>query len=151
MILCTFRNKWFLCTGINYEKGTCGLRTGKRMSHPRDFRPLPPMGDQMLGSVPMGPDITFFPNIAFHGMQVVPQYWEFESEEPILVLMATPCTMEDVNTPYYDAIRERIGARYPAEILMADGWEQPGQGEFVKRVHVDDLEKIEGPPPEGPF
>jgi hypothetical protein len=35
--------------------------------------------------------------------------------------------------------------------LVEDGWTDEGGDGLVRYVHVDDLEKIEGPPPEGAF
>lgn len=153
MILCQYNDKWFLSTGINQEKGICWLRCGPKMPHDETFQPLPPagMGGVLYGYTDHPEEVIFYPEIYYAGMKVWPQAWDWERSEPILRCLAMPNSLEDLDSDYFRKIAKEIGATYPSEILRADGWEQIGRGEYIKYIHVDDLEKIEGPPPEGPF
>ena len=68
--------------------------------------------------------------------------WHPESSEPLLF-----CRIDD----------GKVGGQSEAEFmqrvreLQADGWTWEFREGCEKYVHVDDLEKIEGPPPEGAF
>lgn len=83
-------------------------------------------------------DITFFPEIRYRGFRVYPQGWHYESSEPLL-----KCYMDhsEISAGGWDATKERMCA------LIEDGWQWDQREGGIKYVHVDDLEKIEGPPP----
>jgi len=106
------------------------------MPHPPTFEPLPPAGAVYYGSVPLNDKIVFFPTLQYESATVYPQWWHPESEEPILfchMMQWEDCALS-------------------TEELRKEGWQiddprEPARG----YVHVDELEKIEGPPPEGPF
>lgn len=114
--------------------------------------------------------IIFYPELRFHGMRVYPEHWHGESEQPLL-----HCLLHD-NNPAVDAEsgttmgmihearesgqrerweqlgrRRETASRIVMERLLEEGWEQLEAGLFAKYLHVDELEKIEGPPPEGSF
>jgi len=151
MILCQWDGNWFLSTGINREKGICWLRCGAKMPHNETFQPLPPVGAQLYGHTDNPEDVVVYPEIYYRGCRVWPQAWFTESAEPILKCHATPDNFDDLDSEYFREIARRINAQFPSEVMMADGWYQIERGVFEKLIHVDNLEKIEGPPPEGPF
>jgi len=83
-------------------------------------------------------NVVFFPEIRYQNAKVYPEYWPTDSSEPLL-----RCRLMG-----WDA----RSAGYSNEQQEADGWKGVGSGDgATKWIHVDDLEKIEGPPPEGPF
>lgn len=96
-------------------------------------------------------EIVFYPEIYYRGCRVSPQYWQRESAEPILNCFLQP---EDIGVDLLggaaipDYVRE-----YPEfhRLVRADGWAWDAMDGGTRYIHVDDLEKIEGPPPEGPF
>ena len=100
---------------------------------------------------PSTEDITFFPEIFYHGMKIYPESWDREREEPIIRCLATPHNMDAFRSSYLQDVATRVNARYPCDVLLADGWERTGRVEYIKFLHVDDIEKVEGPPPEGAF
>ena len=82
--------------------------------------------------------VTFYLGIAYKNAKLYPERWTTESKEPLL-----RCRLMG-----WDA--QSVG--YSHEQQIADGWKGVGSGDgATKWIHVDDLEKIEGPPPEGPF
>ncbi|MDQ7013677.1 MAG: hypothetical protein Q9O74_07230 [Planctomycetota bacterium] len=118
-------------------------------------------------------DITFYPELHYWGMRVTPEHWHFTSPEPLLfcrlmdneIFLATripggPEALKravEKKDKHAEAEWRRIGEANSQTLaamrrkLLADGWEDHGMDGLVKYVHVDDLEKIEGPPPRGPF
>lgn len=85
--------------------------------------------------------ITFYPVVRYKGMRVHPIAWHPEATEPRLKVHSAWCSSD---YPPGDELAFD-------EMLKAEGWtwDQREGGEGY--VHVDDLEKIEGPPPEGGF
>lgn len=82
--------------------------------------------------------ITFYTEIRYKGAKVYPEQLEYRPKK-LLVL----CRLMG-----WDA----YSAGYSNEQLAADGWVGVGSGDGATRwILVDELEKIEGPPPEGPF
>lgn len=150
MILCHWNGQWFLSTGINQEKGICWLRCGKQMPRPHYFQPLPPIGAQWYGNTDDVAGITFYPNIYYHGLKVWPLSWMPETNEPVLRCEAMP-EQGDLDSEYFQEAVRRTGARSGEELLVADGWSHPDKFTYQKALHIDELEKFEGPPPEGPF
>jgi len=137
VILCNVGGKWFLSTGINRLEKVCWVRCSPQMPHFDGFQPLPPAGAVLYGNVPLQ-SVTFFPEMQFRGAKVNPEFWKSDSAEPIL-----QCRLMG-----WDA----HSAGYSHDEQVLDGWERVGSGDgAIKWVHVDELEKLEGPPPEGPF
>lgn len=145
------------------------------MPHPAHFRPLPPAGAVMYGDVGLNSDTTFYPGLRYRGLPVqIWNGWRPESEEPVL-----GCMLGDVNPAIeaesglthamlVEANRRRAddeqawrqvhdrwneASRKVMQRVIDDGWRQEDRGLYFKYIHVEDpdLEKIEGPPPEGPF
>jgi hypothetical protein len=90
--------------------------------------------------------IRFFPEIRYRGCKVYPVWWHRESSEPLLAVHLPPRDLDFSNffvrPPKLDDLQRA---------MEADGWQGDGREGWHKYVHVDELEKIEGPPPEGPF
>lgn len=84
--------------------------------------------------------VTFFPDIRYKGMQVSPMWWKKDSTEPLLMCMAGLTGRENSRRECLELMEE----------LRADGW-QIARDETKGYVHVDNLEKIQGPPPQGSF
>lgn len=83
-------------------------------------------------------DIMFFLDIRFRNAKVHLEYWKADTFEPVF-----QCRLMG-----FDA----YAAGYSNDEQIADGWVGVGSGEgATKWLHVDELEKIEGPPPEGAF
>ena len=91
-------------------------------------------------------DIRFFPEIRYRGCKVYPEWWHRESSEPLLAVLLLPSDLDFskffLRPPTLDDLQRA---------MEADGWQGDGREGWHKYVHVDELEKIEGPPPEGPF
>jgi len=150
MILSQFGSNWFLTSGIN-RKGRCGLRCGKNMPHDDTFQPLPPTGTQLYGYTDNAKDVVFYPKIYYRGCRVTPRHWQFESAEPILNCFLQP---EDIGA---DLLGGKPVPDYANQfsaflrLVQEDGWNWDMRDGGTKYIHVDDLEKIEGSPPEGAF
>ena len=90
--------------------------------------------------------VRFFPEIRYRGCKVYPEWWHRESSEPLLAVHLPPRDLDFskffVRPPTLDDLQRA---------MEADGWQGDGREGWHKYVHVDELEKIEGPPPEGPF
>ena len=86
--------------------------------------------------------ITFYPEVRYRGMIVHPCAWHPESTEPILKVL-TGRWLRKVSSDEAAEIMETATKEL--------GWEwdhHHGSGGYI---HVDELEKIEGPPPDGVF
>jgi hypothetical protein len=116
-------------------------------------------------------DVVFYPQVRYWGMPVYPLHWHEESSEPLLrcLLMGNEihrltsqaglgeasdraAESEADHQRWLALVEEaRTRDRELRTRLVEDGWlDRAGEG-LEKYVHVDDLEKIEGPPPEGAF
>jgi len=87
--------------------------------------------------------IAFYPNIRYKGLHAYPENWHSTSHEP-LVMCLIPSLRVFVNESK-EVVQQR------RELLVDHGFEDGGREGLKGYVHVDDLEKIEGPPPDGPF
>ena len=121
------------------------------MPAPASFQPLPPVGAVLYGSVSLNEDLNFYPEIHYQELLVQPVAWAVDTDEPILRVNASPSTMDSFTSKYFLELAARINARYPEDVMLADGWRRPDQAVYEKHFHVDELEKIEGPLPDGPF
>lgn len=111
------------------------------MPHPDSFNELPPIGAVLYGAV-SADEVRFFPKLRWKGFRVTPVYWYRDSSEPLL-----HCRME---THELGAKSEREHERL-VEDIRTQGWHWDLREGGHKYIHVDDLEKIEGPAPDGPF
>lgn len=119
------------------------------MPHSAHFHPLPPAGAVVYGEVPLDSDTVFYPELRFKGLPVTPLWWRPDSEEPILRVHTMPEHKYFVLSPYYSGPKATGEENW--QRLHDDGWEPAGKGEWERWAHVDELEKTEGPPPEGQF
>ena len=179
MILCRWHTNWFLSTGVNRDGGVIWLRAGPHMPHPEHFHPLPPAGAVLHGSVPLDSDSVFYPEVRYYGLKVYPEHWHQTSREPLLHCRImgdqiahatmTPEFLAARTALDHAAAERTVGAEDPLNIrwrelvgrakaadaelrrrLVEEGWQDDADG-LTRYVHVDELEKIEGYPPEGPF
>ncbi len=151
MILARKNTYWYIAERANPQSSGCAIRVGANMPNEGGFGPPPGVGLYLVKQLESTAGLQFFPYVYYRGCRVWPEAWDRESEEPILRCLAMPNNFEDITSDYFRKIGKGIGAIYPGDVLRADGWEQIARGEYVKFFHVDDLEKIEGPPPEGVF
>jgi hypothetical protein len=77
-------------------------------------------------------DIVFYPVVLFGGANVAPQSCKLGTCEPILLVAWQ-------------------GVGIPDDVELWDGTSHYGGNGYYRHLHVDDLKKIEGPPPEGVF
>lgn len=151
MLLARKDNFWCIALRARPESRGCALRVGLHMPHEEGFKPLPPAGVLLSKQYESTLGIRFYPEIYHQGCCVAPRSWHFTSSEPLLRCVAAPSNLSELDSKYHHDIAQRVRAKYPEDVLRADGWNQVERGVFEKFIHVDDLEKIEGPPPEGAF
>jgi hypothetical protein len=140
---------WYLSTGTNPQKQIAWLRAGAQMPHPDHFEPLPPIGSVVYGTIPLDDRLVFYPELFYHGLRVWPKFWRPDTREPILQCDAIP---EDgsLDDAYFARTVERSTSDHRGDPLLADGWQRWDKFAYDKDIHVDELDKIAGPPPIGP-
>lgn len=85
----------------------------------------------------------FYPEIRWKGRRVhVWNGWDPNSSEPML-----QCLLDLGELGAASA----SDAEVKVQELIEEGWSWNWREGGLKYIHVNDLEKIEGPPPEGPF
>lgn len=118
------------------------------MPHPESFLPLPPAGALMYGLRPFDV-MVFYPEIRYRGVRVLPYSWHPTETEPVLLVDVYPYD-RDLYARYF--LKPPKDHDEMLRALKLDGWDvYDGREGAWKYVHVDELEKIEGPPPEGAF
>lgn len=117
--------------------------------------------------------IIFYPTLHYRGLRVYPEYWHPESHEPLLhCRMMGDAITRAVQTESLpeasdhatqtgkkedaDRWRSLVAKQVAASLslrqnLVNEGWTDQGSDGLVRFVYVDELEKIEGPPPKGAF
>ena len=118
--------------------------------------------------------IAFYPELRYWDMKVYPSHWHRENAEPLLLcrlmggeLVRITTDLPSLHSAFDRAHKTGVDADHKAwsamvrdselatadlhRRLIEDGWEDHGGDGLTKYVHVDDLDKIEGPPPEGAF
>jgi hypothetical protein len=121
------------------------------MSNEGGFGPPPGAGQYLVRQVQSTEGIQIFPQLSYRGCRVSPEYWNPETSEPVLRCFLQP---EEIGpellggAPVPDYVNQ-----FPQflRLVQEDGWKWDMRDGGTKYIHVDDLEKIEGPPPEGPF
>ncbi|QOJ18146.1 MAG: hypothetical protein HRU76_11335 [Phycisphaeraceae bacterium] len=88
-------------------------------------------------------EVVFYPRLLYRGWLVTPERWHHTGAEPILLVRMG---VEEISKA--GGLKETMEARRELE---TDGWDWSRMEEGLKYVHVDQLEKVEGPPPEGAF
>lgn len=155
MILVFWNDRWFLATKARPDKQACSLTAG-------NWQELKPLGFiERQGStgkptdsnyqeriywtkfVPDMATLIFYPSLFFRDYQVIPwNGWHPTSEEPLLQCFID---LGEIHRGEPGEGEHRI------QELIDDGWQYNAREGALKYVHVDELEKAEGPPPEGAF
>lgn len=148
MILAMRDGEWFLAAFAPHIQG-CNLSSVREPIAQRDKFHLWRDLIYVQSHAPLD-GIIFYPDLFYHGLSVAPQMWHTETIEPILCCQAMP-QEGDLDDPYFvtllkDSQRDHYGNR-----LLADGWTRTDKFVYEKYIHIDDLEKAEGPPPNGSF
>ena len=145
MILCQ-RNDglWFLSHRVRAELPGVALRVGNGMPRDPSFENIPPAHAVWSGYTEALADFVFFPTLRFDGMRVFPESWASDSAEPVLRVWTSQHHFE---RPV------RTTQEYHARMaeLRAKGWAWDEREGGTRWVHVDELDKLEGPPPVGVF
>jgi hypothetical protein len=114
------------------------IAVGKRMPRPGSFVSVNTIHDGC--AVDSLDDLALFPELRYRGLKVYSEHWHPENAEPLL-----GCYMPTAALP--GEPEEIWKARKQA--LIDEGWEDGGREGLRGYVHVDRLEKTEGPPPSG--
>lgn len=143
MLLCLRHGYWYIAARYDEADPTCTLLVGPQMLREEGFRE-PPVGDQLGAGVIDLSGIRFYPRLSLDGMRVFPECWSSDSAEPVLRVWSG---QEHFERPV------RTTQEYLARIsdLRAKGWEWDEREGGTRWVHVDELDKLEGPPPVGVF
>lgn len=141
MILCRCQGNWFLTTGTDSQTGKCWVRCGPRMPHPPNFKPLPPTGAMLYGTVELNEEVRFYQRLQWQGLTISPVMWNRDSESPLLL-----CRIE---THQLRARSEQEYLRLVDDMRVL-GWSWDLHEGGHRYLHVDELEKVEGVAPTGP-
>jgi len=137
--LCQYKGVWHLVSW-DTEQRRGSLIVGKAMPRVGDYVSADNYHDGI--AIDSCQDITFFPEVYYRGVQVFPQHWHPESSEP-LVACHMPLNVRPGETAEQSRARRQT--------LLDEGWTYSAWEGLARYVHVDELQKIEGPPPEGAF
>lgn len=176
-ILCSRDAQWFLAgsSGDPRWSGAFSIRVGPGMNRAPgfDWRNEPGYSHAIVQEGRRG-EFQFFRELLFQRMRVHPEWWHFEAAEPLLhcrlrgdqitqkvgllpeILRARAAADQSGDPADHESWRQLCMAAEKAAFalraeLVNEGWkDQSGDG-LVKYLHVEELEKIEGPPPEGAF
>ncbi len=169
MLLAKRNDAWFLAAFAPHIRG-CNLSTNQKPRHSANRFHLWQGRIWVQSESPLD-SITFYPEVRYWGMVVHPEQWHPESGEPLLHCRLMGNEIHRMTDPperveaaavagrsesdrqrWLQLVEEaKARARELRTRLVDDGWlDQAGEG-LVKYVRVDDLEKIEGPPPKGAF
>jgi len=132
--------EWFLAAFAPHIRG-CNLSTAHRPTNDTDRFHLWQGQIWVWSHAPLD-GITFYPEVYYHGVQVFPQHWHPESNEP-RVACHMPLNVRPGETAEQSRARRQT--------LLDEGWAYSAWEGLARYVHVDELQKIEGPPPEGAF
>lgn len=140
MVLASRSGEWYLAAFAKHLQG-CNLSTTVRPAVNRDAFHLWQNSVWVWSNAPIA-GITFYPQLRWHGFPVTPISWAKGATEPMLRCSIGPLTQKDIPP----------GIERFTDYLRAHGWAWSVRDFMGERtVHVDELEKIEGPPPEGAF
>ena len=132
--LCRRNDYWYLVSWDHGERRG-SLIVGKPMPREGSFHHVNSYHDGM--AIADVTAITFFPEVRYQGHRAYPQWWH--REEPGMLMCLVPINVGEGPTP--PLTREEW-----AELGLT-----PRDDGYAGYIHVDDLAKIEGPPPEGVF
>jgi len=83
----------------------------------------------------------FFPTIRYRTMPCFVESWSRDSAEPLVLCRIMPSRL-----PHAGNLAGQLG--YTCQQLRDKGWQNEHDEGYTKYLHVDELEKIEGPLPE---
>ena len=86
--------------------------------------------------------ITFFPKLFYNGIRTYPWGWNPDPGEPLINCIID---QSEISGGGLQATLARM------QSLIDDGWAWDQREGGCKLLHIDELEKIEGPPPDGTF
>jgi|WetSurMetagenome_2_1015567.scaffolds.fasta_scaffold858665_1 hypothetical protein len=137
LVLAQLENEWFLAAFAPHLRG-CNLSAPRQPRHNGERFQLTARGNYLWSEAPLDA-VTFYPQLRYKGCGAAPVMWRQDSAEPVLYC--------EIGTPPAWPPQER-----DAKIaeLEGEGWKWDRR-DMIGRgyVHVDDLEKTEGPPPAG--
>ncbi len=152
MILAHYRGDWAIAYRAYYPPQPrppgCALRVRNTSVLANDDAGFEPnaFGTYWESSTRWTDELRLFPEIRYHGCKVYPYGWHTTAREPMLQIFA-----DDIDASKYFKANPLANTTDLRRALIADGWDWDAREGGFKYVHVDELEKIEGPPPEGPF
>lgn len=141
-ILCQFEGRWYLAHFGEGIRDRCSLSVGANMPRGADFIPVNNAFGRQLESLR---GVTLFPELRYSEIRVYPWHWDKEAREPMLYCLVQPDEVVKAIglNPAYDEFIDRM--------KRDENWEWDVREGGGRAFHVDELEKIEGPPPEGAF
>jgi len=167
-VLAKWQENWYLAgrSGTWSESKLFSMKVGMKMPGSHGFSPSNNYLHRVFESTN---GITFYPEVRYRGIRVYPQWWHPSSAEPLV-----QCWMQgigDAVDPGRDRIEQSLDAQRRGDFalwasiceelkqksqamraqLVSEGWKDKHIDGLEKYCHVDDLEKIEGPPPVGEF
>ena len=133
--LCRHSGFWYIAEALGPTR--CALRCGANMPGEPEFV-LAHTSTYRSRAVEIDDSYTFYPHLRYMGAPVYPWAWHKTSVEPILrvrmeALRAFPGESDE-------AVKRRIRQ------VVLKGWEEDRDA-ATGYVHVDELEKVEGPMP----
>ena len=145
MILVRWQGEWALAQRLRPTSTGCSLRVpnaSRFATESNGFR-ADRFGGYWSRPFDQMTDMKCFPVLKFRGAPVRAINWHPKSEEPLVRCHMEPHHLvPDGNTERYMRLVEE---------MKAQEWEWDIREGGDAYIHVDELEKIEGPPPEGPF
>jgi hypothetical protein len=88
-----------------------------------------------------------FPDLRWRGCKVTPEYWKPDSVEPVVRVLLMNGDLDTERVFGVDFLPQDERTRRLADM----GWTVNYRDGHAAWVHVDELEKTEGPIPEGTF
>jgi hypothetical protein len=148
-VLCNWRGYWALCARVDIAKDSCFISGGPWLPSEEEHPTLSRRGKKSVyGTVSPLADVVFYPRLSYHGLNIASPRFYIGDDQPRVICSVSPSNLSDLQSEYFLEIQQRHPTPNPGEVLRQDGWAQPDKGVYEKIVHVDNLEKIEGPPPD---
>jgi hypothetical protein len=135
MMLARRHDEWYLAAFAAHIAG-CNLSTTRKPRHDTSEFHLWRDKVWVWSNAPTN-GVLFFPRLLWNRRTVTPVYWHQESTEPLLL-----CRMETHDL----GARNEKEYQQMAKEMRTLGWDWDLREGGHKYIHVDDLEKIEGPP-----
>lgn len=150
MILCQLNGNWYLAKRGDHGLDRCTLFVARTMPGSEGFVDV---GNQDLAKeVSISSDMRFFPKATIRTLAVCMTNWKRGTIDPIVKCEIPIPSFETFGKS--KAWIEEEGRRMCREFealrtqLVSRGWIFDGREGGSGFLHVDDLDKVEGPPPE---